>query len=76
MLEQRVPISPEDFQQWWTSDTTKFVLRALKNHREVMKEDLIKGLYDNPEFAMGKASALLEILEMTYEQLMEIVSDK
>jgi hypothetical protein len=76
LQEQRHPLTPEDFQQWWTNDTTKTFLRALKNHREVLKEDVVRQVYENPEFACGKADAILEILEMSYENLQGLLSEK
>lgn len=75
-MQKASPVTLEEYTEWREHSITKAFFKAIRNHREVMKEDLILGLYDNPEFAMGKASALQELQEMKYEQLMEILSEK
>jgi len=51
-------------------------MKALKNKREVMKEDHICGRYENKEFVEGKAMLVMDILEMTYEDMMEMKIEK
>jgi hypothetical protein len=75
-LPNKRPVTPEEFAEWKLHETTQQFFRAIRNHREVMKEDLIKGLYDNPEFARGKGQAFLDIIEMKYEDFAEIMHDK
>lgn len=74
MPSQR-PILESEFLEWKQHDCTYAFFKALKSKREVMKEDLVEGRYDNPEFARGKASALREILEMSYEEYLEAVNE-
>lgn len=69
-------LTEEEFLEWKRQDVTKEFFKALKNHREVMKEDHISGLYENPEFAQGKAAILKELIEMNYSEMQEILHDK
>lgn len=66
----------EEFQEWKQGNTTVAFFAALKNHREVMKEDHMNGLYENADFAQGKAAALKELIEMTYEDFQDITYEK
>jgi len=71
-----VVIIEEEFLNWKEDDVTKQFFKGLKSIRETMKEQMILGLYDNPEFARGKATVLQELLEMDYNEFMEIkISD-
>lgn len=69
-------LTPDEFLEWKQLEITKEFFKALKAHREIMKEALINGLYENEEFAKGKATALKQLIEMTYEDMMEILNDK
>jgi hypothetical protein len=66
-------IVEDTFLNWKTEDVTLQFYKRIKAMREKIKEDLILGLYENHEFARGKAMCLLEITEMTYEDLLEKV---
>mgnify|MGYP003350460358 CR=1 FL=1 len=50
---------------------TKALKEALSNEREFLKEQLIRGQADNPEYIKGIASAALSVTQMTYEDLQE-----
>jgi hypothetical protein len=64
-------LTEEEFLNWKEDEVTKAFFKGLVLVREKMKEQMILGLYDNPEFVQGKASALLEIREMSYDEFME-----
>lgn len=65
-------ITEEEFLRWKEDDVTQHFFEGLFKTREIMKEQMILGLYDNPEFVQGKACALQELLEMKYNEFMEI----
>jgi hypothetical protein len=64
-------ITEDEFQRWKEDDVTQMLFGKLKQTREKIKENLVLGLYDTPEFARGKAMCLLDILEMKYEDFVE-----
>jgi hypothetical protein len=64
-------LSEEEFQEWKQSPVTKEFFKLLRKQREEFKEQLILDLYENGEWVKGKASALLELIEMKYEDLQE-----
>lgn len=68
-------LTEEEFLDWKQNDVTIAFFKALKNHREFLKENLIRGSYENEEFVKGKGSALLEITEMKHNEVMEIMND-
>ena len=65
-----------EFEEWKTNPTTKEVFKALRNAREVWKEQLIRDNVENEQFLKGKAQAFLDVVEMGYEDMMEIKSAK
>jgi len=64
-------ITEDEFLRWKEDDTTKSFFKGVFKVRETMKENLILGIYDNPEFVCGKASALQELIEMKYDDFQE-----
>lgn len=64
-------ITEEEFLRWKEDEVTLRFFYGLNRIRETMKEQMILGLYDNPEFVQGKAQALQELLEMKYDEFME-----
>ena len=68
-------MTEEEYLRWKDDDTTKSFFSGLVNVREKMKENLILGIYDNPEFVCGKASALQELIEMKYDDFQETSRD-
>jgi small nuclear ribonucleoprotein (snRNP)-like protein len=50
---------------------TKALKKALHNDREYLKEMLIRGNVDNEEEVKGRCNAVLNILNITYEDLTE-----
>lgn len=67
-------LTEEEFLHWKEDDVTREFFKGLRKVREDMKEKLILGLYDNPEFVVGKASALQELIEMKYDEFQEITT--
>lgn len=65
------PISEEEFLRWKEDEVTIRFFEGLRKIRETMKEHMILGLYDNPEFVQGKAQAVQELIEMKYNEFME-----
>ena len=66
-------LTQEDFQEWRSHPVTKVFLKALNNNREQLKENLVNGSYEpNQELEVkGICKSVSNILELTYEQLME-----
>ena len=50
---------------------TKALKKALYNDREYLKEMLVRGNVDNEEEVKGRCNAVLNILNITYEDLVE-----
>lgn len=71
-----IVVTQQEFDEWKADPTTVAFFKALKNKREVMKEDHICGRYENKEFVEGKAMLISELLSITYEEMMEAISDK
>jgi len=66
-------ITEIEFQEWKENAVTQKFLSALKIEREAMKEGLIRNLYSDPASIIGKAEAVQDILEMKYEDLVEVI---
>ena len=64
-------ITEIEFQNWKEDAVTQGLMRAMRKTREELKENLIRGAYENSEFVQGKALCLQELLEMKYEDFME-----
>lgn len=71
-----ITLQAEEFLDWKQNETTVTFFKALRNAREVWKEELIRGNIENEEFVKGKAQAFLDLTVMTYEDMMEILHDK
>ena len=61
----------DEFLEWKEHDVTKAFFAKVFAKREQIKEDLIHQLYENPEFACGKAMLAEELLAMDYETFSE-----
>jgi hypothetical protein len=66
-------IVEKEFLEWKQSDVTQQFFKALKSTRESLKENLIRGNYENEDFVKGKASAFFDLIEMSYEDFKEAV---
>lgn len=64
-------ITQIEFDEWKESDVTRSFFEALKNEREELKEGLIHGLYSEPLDVIGRASAIENIVSMSYHDLVE-----
>lgn len=64
-------ITESEFLEWKQNDVTRQFMSNLKTVREKLKENLILGVYDNPKFVRGKATAVQEIVEMDYKEFQE-----
>lgn len=64
-------ITEDEFLRWKELEETKYFFGKLKALREQIKEDLVHQLYDNPEFACGKAGLAEDLIEMKYKEFME-----
>lgn len=64
-------LTEEEFLRWKEDEVTVLFFKMLHLTRETMKEHMILGIYDNPEFVHGKAQAIQELLEMKYNEFME-----
>ena len=50
---------------------TKALKKSLYNDREYLKEMIVRGNVDNEEEVKGRCNAVLNILNITYEDLAE-----
>ena len=57
--------------EWVESPVTKALKKALHNDREYLKEMIVRGNVDNVEEVKGRCNAVLNILNITYEDLTE-----
>ena len=64
-------ITQEEFQEWKEHLVTKALLKALHNDREYMKEMVVRGNVDNLQEVLGRCNAILSIIDLTYEDLVE-----
>lgn len=65
-------VTEPDFLEWKQHSVTQAFLKGLRKEREVLKEQVIHSSFENEDFAKGKAMAILELLEMTYQDYMEL----
>ena len=64
-------ITQQEFLDWVENPVTKALKKSLHNDREYMKEMLVRSNVDNEEEVKGRCSAVLNILNITYEDLVE-----
>lgn len=64
-------VTEDEFLRWKEDDITKQFFKCLEISRETMKENMILGLYDNPEVVVGKGIVLKELLDMKYNEFQE-----
>lgn len=62
-------ITKVEYEEWLTSQVTKTFFEALEMEREVMKENLIRELYESPPDVIGRAAAIQNILDMEYDDV-------
>jgi len=65
-------LTRQEYEEWRQHPVTLFILTSLEKKREELKENLVLDNYENEDFVKGKASAILEILEMQYTDVMEV----
>ena len=56
---------------WAENPVTKALKKALYNDREYMKEQLIRGNASDENEIRGRCNAILSLLNLTYEDLVE-----
>ena len=56
---------------WVENPVTKALMKSLRNDREYLKEMVVRGNVDNEEEVKGRCNAVLNILNLTYEDLVE-----
>ena len=69
-----IVVTEQEFLQWKDSRVTRAFMSALKNDREWLKEMLLAGTEDDAGLR-GRAAAVTQILNLTYEELMESVKE-
>lgn len=69
-----VVVTEQEFTEWKDSRVTRAFMLALKNDREWLKEMLLAGTEDDAGLR-GRAAAVTQILNLTYEELMESVKE-
>ena len=68
-------LTQEEFLEWKQHQVTKTLLKALSNDREYMKEMIVRGNVENVEEAKGRCNAILRLLDLTYEDLVNGARD-
>jgi hypothetical protein len=56
---------------WVEHPVTKALKKSLHNDREYLKEMIVRGNVENEEEVKGRCNAVLNILNITYEDLTE-----
>ena len=69
-----IVVTEEEFLHWRDSRVTRAFMFALKQDREWLKEMLLAGTEDDAGLR-GRAAAVTQILNITYEELMESVKE-
>lgn len=69
-------LTHEDFQEWKANPISRALFKVLEKEREFMKERLCVNNIDNQEEVRGRCSAILSLLELTYEDLVEGLRDE
>jgi hypothetical protein len=69
-----IVVTEEEFVQWRDSRVTRAFMFALKQDREWLKEMLLAGTEDDAGLR-GRAAAVTQILNLTYEELMESIKE-
>ena len=69
-------LTKEEWLEWKENPTTKYFFAALRNAREVLKEEHIRGAYEEAGKAEGKAQLLNDLIYLDYETLQEIKIEK
>jgi hypothetical protein len=64
-------VTKEEFLEWKEHPATKALLKALRSDREYMKEMVVRGNTANVEEVKGRCNAIISILDLTYEDLVE-----
>ena len=60
---------------WVENPVTKALMKSLRNDREYLKEMVVRGNVDNEEEVKGRCNAVLNILSITYEDLVEGIKE-
>jgi len=71
-----VVLTEEEWAEWKLHPTTKYFFKALSKGREFYKEELVRNNVANEDFLKGKAGMIQDILEMSYEDIQELKSEK
>jgi hypothetical protein len=69
-----IVVTEEEYVQWRDSRVTRAFMFALKQDREWLKEMLLAGTEDDAGLR-GRAAAVTQILNLTYEELMESIKE-
>jgi small nuclear ribonucleoprotein (snRNP)-like protein len=64
-------ITQQEYLDWVEHPVTKALKKSLHNDREYLKEMIVRGNVDNEEEVKGRCNAVLNILNITYEDLVE-----
>ena len=57
--------------EWRESQVTQALMKSLHNDREYLKEMIVRGNVENQDEVKGRCNAVLNILNLTYEDLVE-----
>jgi hypothetical protein len=68
-------LTQEEFLDWLENPVTKALKKSLTKEREYLKESWCRGNLENEEEVKGRCNAVLAILNITYEDLVEGVRD-
>jgi len=68
-------LTEQEFLEWKEHPATKTLMKALRNDREFMKEQLCRGQVENEEEVRGRCNAILNIIALDYKDLVEGARD-
>ena len=68
-------ITQQEYLDWVENPVTKALKKSLHSDREYLKEMIVRGNVDNEEEVKGRCSAVLNIIGITYEDLVEGIKD-
>jgi len=68
-------LTEQEFLEWKEHPATKTLIKALRNDREFMKEQLCRGQVENEEELRGRCNAILNLMDLKYQDLVEGARD-
>jgi hypothetical protein len=67
-------ITQEEYNEWRSQEVTKQFFKFLKHSKEGLKEDWVRGIYEDDENLRGRCQMLTLVIDVEYEDVMERVN--